>query len=204
MKLVGAYRADLIGLYVDPLLLRFQPRVRQIDHQPRRVGDRLDRRDQRLRRKNFDCRAILLLHDPETLDRGTLLHGARGAYDGRSGRVGVGLDRGLNCCLGAKPRRYGDERSHRDHRAQIGPQTPARQRLPGRTIRREVFHSSARVLRQPYHSRVPEKSAHYYESARNSYSSMTAATAILLAGFSPSTSPTPSFPPAPRAFAMSA
>ena len=94
LKLVGADRADLIGLYVDPLLLRFQPRVWQVDHQPIGVADRLDGRNQRPRRKNFNGRAILLLHDPEALNRGNLTRNQR-----RSGRLGVWL-----AGLGTKPR----------------------------------------------------------------------------------------------------
>ena len=102
LKLVGADRADLIGLYVDSLLLRFQPRVRQVDHQPIGVADRLDGRYQRPRRKNFNGLAILLLHDPEALNRGNLTRTKR-----RSGRLGVWLGG-----LGSKPRYSDHEHSH--------------------------------------------------------------------------------------------
>jgi len=56
-----------------------------------------------------------------------------------------------------KPRYSEDEQSHRKNRAQIGPQTAARQRLPQRKIRREISHLSTRVLQQPYHSGLLEK-----------------------------------------------
>ncbi len=54
LKLVRAQRGDLIGIHLDALLhalrLPFQRRVRQVDHDPRRIADYLNRRNQRLSR----------------------------------------------------------------------------------------------------------------------------------------------------------
>ena len=50
LKLVGAQRSNLISLHADFFLWRIQARVRQIDHQAIRIGDRLNRRNHRPRR----------------------------------------------------------------------------------------------------------------------------------------------------------
>ena len=70
LKLVGAQSADLVGLHADSLLAGVEARVGQIDHQPRRIAQRLDRGNQRLGGENLDRWTILLLNDPKALDRG--------------------------------------------------------------------------------------------------------------------------------------
>src|SRR5208283_1078189 len=61
------------------------------------------------------------------------------------------------CVVWERSHRSEYEHSHPKRHAQLRPQTAARQRLPERKGRRGVFHGSARVLQQPYHSGAPRK-----------------------------------------------
>ena len=81
LKLIGAQRADLIGLHADSLLRSIQAGVWQIDDEADGIADLLNRRNHRTRRENLDGRSVFLLNDAETFDSSNFCSG--GCFPGR-------------------------------------------------------------------------------------------------------------------------